>query len=294
MNTEKPLVFVSCGQYAPSERALGNDICGLIRTSRPDLHPYFAQDQSTVDGLSQNILGALHQAAGLVCVMHQRGGVFRGSQQVAVRGSVWIEQEIAIVTFMNHVLDRRIPVFFYVQKGVSIEGIRTVLHLNPRAEFTDESEVLDDLRGSLPEMTFNRYAEYDLQPVIDFRTDNPGEDRHDCTLIATVENTGVRPVTDFSMEVYFPIRFLETSTTYAAVDTRKNTKTHFCFVVDQSRLQRKPLYSGQRMIPELTIPYHVDDYLEENALSDKIRVKLYSGSMRPVLREYEMRRFQDF
>src|SRR5258708_3723041 len=108
----KPIIFVSCGQYSPNERKLGEDICRLIHEIRPDLEPYFAQAQSTVDGLSNNILKALYSAAGFICVMHERGEV-RGGDEVYIRGSVWIEQEIAIAAFMTHVLDSRLPASFY-------------------------------------------------------------------------------------------------------------------------------------------------------------------------------------
>jgi hypothetical protein len=49
---DKPLIFVSCGQYHSNEKQLGNDICSLLAELRPDTSPYFAEDQSTVDGLS--------------------------------------------------------------------------------------------------------------------------------------------------------------------------------------------------------------------------------------------------
>lgn len=43
----------------------------------------------------------------------------------------------------------------------------------------------------------------------------------------------------------------------------------------------------------MTIPYHVDDQLEDH-LGDKITVNLYSGNMKPVVREYEVRQFQEY
>ncbi len=59
MVSDKPIVFVSCGQYAAAEKKLGNDICTLLQEVRPDVEPYFAEDQSTVEGLSNHILKAL-------------------------------------------------------------------------------------------------------------------------------------------------------------------------------------------------------------------------------------------
>src|SRR6476619_7475787 len=102
----KPLVFVSCGQFNESEKRLGKRICELIRELRPDVEPYFAENQSTIEGLSNNILAALYRAAGFICVMHRRGDIETPDNRVITRGSVWIEQEIAIAAFMGHVLKR--------------------------------------------------------------------------------------------------------------------------------------------------------------------------------------------
>lgn len=146
MSPKKPLVFVSCGQYSEKERRLGEDIRNLVASMRPDVEPYYAQAESTVDGLSQNILRRLHEAAGLICVMHQRGRVFHDAAHVGTRASVWIEQEIAIAAFMKQVLRRETSVVLYVQKGVCLEGLRSVLHLNP-CEFTVEQDVQKTYRS---------------------------------------------------------------------------------------------------------------------------------------------------
>jgi hypothetical protein len=124
MAFDKPLVFISCGQYNDTEKRLGKDICSLLASLRPDVNPYFAEDQSTVEGLSNQVLKALHRAAGFICVMHRRGDLMVPEGGKITRGSVWIEQEIAIAAFMNHVLDRSIPILFYKQAGVNLEGIR--------------------------------------------------------------------------------------------------------------------------------------------------------------------------
>src|SRR5260370_1789959 len=115
MSIDKPLVFVSCGQYSESEKRLGKNICTLLERLRPDVAPYFAEDQSTVEGLSNHILKALHRAAGFICVMHRRGDLAAPDGRRLTRGSVWVEQEIAITAFMNHVLNRSIPMLFYKQ-----------------------------------------------------------------------------------------------------------------------------------------------------------------------------------
>jgi hypothetical protein len=65
-----------------------------------------------------------------------------------MRGSVWIEQEIAIAAFLTEVEGRDIPVLLYVQDGISLEGVRQQLHLNP-VIFTKDEEVLQDFRGRI-------------------------------------------------------------------------------------------------------------------------------------------------
>jgi len=56
MASEKPLIFVSCGQYTEEEKRLGHEICSLLAMIRPDVMPYFAEYQSTAEGLSNHIL----------------------------------------------------------------------------------------------------------------------------------------------------------------------------------------------------------------------------------------------
>jgi hypothetical protein len=139
---EKPLIFISCGQYTREEAELGTAIARFIAKETP-YAPYFAEEQNTLDGLVTNILGALDRAVGLIAVMHKRGTVtFPGG--TLERGSVWVEQEIAIAAFVQHVLKRNIEVALYVQTGIALEGIRQQLRLKA-VQFNTAEEVLADL-----------------------------------------------------------------------------------------------------------------------------------------------------
>ncbi len=133
--SEKPLIFISCGQYTQAEKQLGADVCALLRELRPDVEPYFAENQSDAEGLSNHILKALFRSAGFICIMHERGELKTPDDKRIIRGSLWIEQEIALTTMMNVCLDRSIPVLFYCQPDITLEGIRSVLLLNPRVRF---------------------------------------------------------------------------------------------------------------------------------------------------------------
>jgi hypothetical protein len=75
--------------------------------------------------------------------MHPRGEIRRPNGSI-VRGSVWIEQEIAIATYIQQVEKRTLPIIAFKHKSVDREGIRDLLHLNP-FEFTDEAEILTEL-----------------------------------------------------------------------------------------------------------------------------------------------------
>jgi hypothetical protein len=140
---EKPLVFVSCGQSNAEEIQLGVAIADLIHRET-DCEAYFAEQQNTLEGLVSHILASLGRAAGFIAVMHHRGEV-RTPAGVVVRASIWVEQEIAIASFIQHVLQRNIEVVLYTQRGITREGIREQLRLKP-IEFEQSEEVIEDLR----------------------------------------------------------------------------------------------------------------------------------------------------
>ncbi len=73
--------------------------------------------------------------------------------QKHIRGSIWIEQEIAIAAFLTETRKREIPVLLYVQRGIKREGVREQLKLNP-IEFDEESEVLADFAARLENGAF--------------------------------------------------------------------------------------------------------------------------------------------
>lgn len=98
----------------------------------------------------------------------------------------------------------------------------------------------------------------------------------------------------FRLKVLFPRRLIDGSESNIGCTRRdEGTETHICFVVDEERLTRKPLYPQERMPNPLPISYHIDNALLD-ALGDKIYVKLYSGDMTPVELEHEVRDFQRF
>jgi|SRR5271155_76 len=150
------LVFISCGQFLDKEKALGRSLAQAV----DDLTPckgYFAENQNSADSLSRHIFAAIDECAGFVAVLHHRGKVELGSDS-HIRASVWVEQEIGIASFLTQIQKRVFPVVCYIQSGIKIEGIRTLLLTNGNS-FHDESEVLRDFRERLKSGIFKPVIE---------------------------------------------------------------------------------------------------------------------------------------
>jgi len=140
------LVFVSCGQFTEEERRLGTEIANLIR-ARTEYEGYFAQNQESVEGVTAHILAALGACLGFVGIMHKRGEVTTPSGPIQ-RASVWVEQEIAIVSYRVQVLGHEVALATYVEDGIELEGMRASLLLNPR-RFSSNAEVLTEFEAKL-------------------------------------------------------------------------------------------------------------------------------------------------
>jgi hypothetical protein len=141
----KQIIFISCGQYTEREKRLGKQIAQMVK-SLTDYEPFFAEDVQDLNGLDANILDALRDCVAFITVLHPRGIIRRPDGSVLSRASVWIEQEVAIATYIQRIESRPIPIIAFKHNSVGREGIRELLHLNP-IEFTDESEIL----AALPE-----------------------------------------------------------------------------------------------------------------------------------------------
>ena len=68
-----PIIFASCGQVTDEEKKLGAGVCDLIKKLTP-YEPYFAENQTTLEGVSENILQSINRSAGMIAIMHPRGG----------------------------------------------------------------------------------------------------------------------------------------------------------------------------------------------------------------------------
>lgn len=196
----KPFIFVSCGQYTPAEKSLGKAIVKVV-TDVTGLDAFFAEDVQDLNGLDSNILTALHDCVGFITVLHARGKIIRPDRSEHVRASVWIEQEIAIATYIQRIEKRSLPVIAFVHDSVGREGIRELLHLNP-IRFKDESDILVSLPGKL--VGWRQLSSSGIRVELDFgyhsREDHHGYSR----LVLTLVNETNRRLDDVSFAAQIP------------------------------------------------------------------------------------------
>lgn len=162
---DKKTVFISCGQCTEEERALGKQAEKLVGELTP-FEGYFAQNENSLQGVSNNILKRLYNSVGLVVIVHHRGDVDALGEKF-IRASVWIEQEIAMATLMGQVLNRPLHVAAFFESGIKLEGIRSYALLHP-SEFTSAEDVVAGLRQILPEWKTPLYTgDAELQKQVD-------------------------------------------------------------------------------------------------------------------------------
>jgi len=145
VDESRKIVFISCGQYADEERKLGKQVCEMVAKFTP-FEGYFAENQASLKSLAENVLRRLYESVGLIVIMHHRGKI---DGRDITRASVWIEQEVAIATFMEQVLRRPLHVALFAQPGTTIEGIRQHIQFNA-VPFTTSEEVIARLQEMLP------------------------------------------------------------------------------------------------------------------------------------------------
>lgn len=134
------LIFVRHGQL-PDEKPKGLALAKMIDET-PGFRAFFAEAVQSTDALSEHIFANLERCDGFLAVMHRRGGVTFPDRPPFIRSSVWIQQELAIVSFINYQrhLARRIKIRVFAQRGIKREGLADTLILNP-VEFDSDEEL---------------------------------------------------------------------------------------------------------------------------------------------------------
>ena len=286
---EKPLVFISCGQFKDDEISLGQAVESLIR-NETSFEAYFAEQQNSLDGLTTNILSNLNRAAGFIAIMHHRGE-FDTPHEHLIRASVWVEQEIAIAAFIQHVLGRRIEVAVYIQRGISREGIRQQLRLKP-VEFDQSDEVLADLRERVKSWAVEATSPQPLQAEWRFEyLRPPASERHDYRLTVELVNTGSSIVAEWMAEVWFPALFIEGAST---------SERFVRFDIDDSMYSSpaKRIFPGNRL-PAFQIDYVVTSenwpgWYEGERPMPTVRIRVSAANQKPWQVEIPFMKIQHF
>lgn len=196
-----------------------------------DLEPFFAEEVQDLIGLDANILGALRNSVAFITVMHPRGEIKRSDGSVLIRASVWIEQEIAVATYIQRFEDRTLPIIAFKHKSVGREGIRDLLNLNP-IEFTDDSEVLIELPKRLVSWKSLKPAGVELQ--ISSKA-NRQQDGHTIqTLETTLVNETNNRIDHYELEIRLPSSILKHWNTRYPAEVTCNFPGLRAFRFDQS------------------------------------------------------------
>jgi hypothetical protein len=163
MSESRKTIFISCGQFTARERELGQKVRALVEDLTP-FEGYFAQDQSSLESLTSNILHRLHKSVGLIVIMHHRGKI---EGRDINRASVWVEQEVAIAAFMEEVLGRRLHAVLFNEEGISLEGLRKYIIFNAKS-FSNDEDVLQKLKTILPTWKEPKYLDdQESQKLVD-------------------------------------------------------------------------------------------------------------------------------
>lgn len=133
------LIFICHGQL-PHEKPKGLVLAKIIDET-PGFRAFFAENVHTTDDLVRHIFGNLEHCNGFLAVMHKRGDVTIPGEKFT-RASVWIQQELAIISFVNYLrhASRHIKVRVFAQRGIKREGLADALILNP-IEFDKDDEL---------------------------------------------------------------------------------------------------------------------------------------------------------
>ncbi len=183
-----------------------------------------------MNGLDANILRALHECVAFIVVLHPRGEIVRPDGPKLVRASVWIEQEIAIATYIQRHENRQLPIIAFKHKSVGLEGMRSLLHLNP-IEFSDESEVLAALPKRLEEWKSLKPSGIELQ-----LTSKPAGQQQGHAIrrveINLINNTNDR-IENYEFEVRLPSGILKHWSSVYAAEVPCNFPGLRCFRFNQ-------------------------------------------------------------
>jgi hypothetical protein len=265
-------VFISCGQFTAEEKQLGKDIVKLVRDST-DLTPFFAEEVHDLNGLDSNILAALHDCAAFITVLHPRGEIVRPDGSKLIRASTWIEQEIAIATYIKRTEKRQLPIIAFIHKSVGLEGIRSLIHINP-IQFSNEAEIIALLPGFLSQWKTLRPSGIEL-----LMTSRPlyVQDEHPIRrLEISLSNKTNKRISDYEIEVLLPPGILKHWNSHYPAERRCDTPSMRAFRFDHGGRGPVPPHATMEnpIIFEYCVSCAMGEYREDSTIAGLLASEL--------------------
>ena len=163
---------------------------------------------------------------------------------------MWIEQEIAIATYIQGVEKRTLPVIAFIHKSVGREGLRDLLHLNP-IFFNDETEIISALPQRLAAWKGLSSASIRLQ--LQFLRARTELDHRIRNLIVSVANGSNQRTASFNCEVRLPVALLKHgySKGFLPGEIKTDDSRYSCYRFDELY---KPAIAPQAMEELIVFP----------------------------------------
>lgn len=146
-------VFISCGQRTAREIKIGKDVQDYF-ISR-EFETYFAERVHSSDALTENIFRFLSQSEYFVFIDFKREKIKRKILGKEFRGSLFVNQELAIATFL------RLQGIGFCEKGVKREGILDY-HIYKPFPFEDGTEIIKILEKETKKWDTNSLNELEI------------------------------------------------------------------------------------------------------------------------------------
>ena len=149
---DKISIFVSCGQRTPEEISLGKRIKEVI-DAEPGFIAYYAETVQNLASLNSDVYAALSRCSGVVIILHKRGIFTDNDRNPTPTSSIWINQEIAILSYRQFYESREIPILAFKEVSVNLSGAMTFMILNPRP-INSEEDVVAEVKTWLKSESF--------------------------------------------------------------------------------------------------------------------------------------------
>lgn len=194
------MIFVACGQKEQREISLGKKIQELIN-KKEDFKAFLAESAHDLDSLTSSIFRNLSICSGFIAVLHSRGKKEDGKPAT----SMWINQEIAIASFIRHIEGRKIPVSIFKEKGIEEEGVLEYIHANP-IPFERDEEILSHIESWLAPAQFAliRRSDCKIEQWSTIKLLETSQERHRYNLTLTAKNVGNRTIQNITFDLEFP------------------------------------------------------------------------------------------